>query len=589
MASTAHKNFSYLPKFPKQVAQLRALGSEIRAVAPDFDLSLGSIALRWALHTEKYRHLSQKEFFPDPITLTKTLVDLVGADAETLYAGILNAAIRPDPDAHFDSTYLDQISELFRKDGVVDQRYVSVRDLIVNTLQIRASEIIALPHPITTVREAFDKPKHKEAENLFAYFILSDRNIKRVEDADDNIRRAGGFAIRAAVWYLRLIDMRINKDRYSHQERLNTYYYSHKFYSPFCEYLALQKLRHDPSYSPQAEIKGLYRLKTAIDEELLRQTNPEAYLEIQSQLQQILRKFDIEKGHKPERRNKKLFDLVRLDVENVIHKTLEKVGIPHEYARIEARLKHPLSLYMKVQIGRFRALDHVGFRILVDVKNLQESAKNICGKLHGAFAKQFPEVSGRYKNFYVKPYVPDNGFRGIQNTLIIFGQPIDLHILGINDHIINSIGSASHFFYKLFADKTVLSGKGINTSDMMRMFSEASRKFVVRTDRDFFILNKGATVADLARKIHTDLLPDATGAIISDSDPTNLLHNVHVPLDYPLRNGQYVYVTTNRQEIPAHDLTETNIFAFPKSFPNQSPRPGLPTIGPAAKGPSSIT
>lgn len=279
--------------------QLREMAPEIKQTAPDFNLQLGSDILEWALKTNYARGLPKDELFSDPLVLTKALVDLVGADSTTLYAAMLYPSIRPLGDEHFDRTLLDQVSELFKGgDGVIDERYSGTRDTAINALQVRACDLIAPPARVReriaegnsakTLDAVFDKPNYDEAQNLAAFYIMV-RNVVQNEDA---------FAIRATQWYLRLVDMRENPRRYTEEQKLQAYYYTDKFYAPFCEYLALQQLKDNPDYSPVDEKKGLYRLKVAMEEELIRQVNPEAYHALQAQLLGFIKGFEVGKNTK---------------------------------------------------------------------------------------------------------------------------------------------------------------------------------------------------------------------------------------------------------------------------------------------------
>lgn len=531
--------------------RLTPMMSNIVKVAHDFSFNLGLDALTWTAQTEKTKTSQNGERFADKITLIQTLIDLVGADSATLYAATLYSAIRPNPDSHFNATYLDEIGQLFRNNGASGQ-YMRVRDIAINALQIRATELIALPHPITSVEEALNKPTAKEAEKLIAYFIMSKNNVREME----------AFTIRATEWYLRLVDMRVRPERYTQEDRLNAYYYTDKFYAPFLEYLALQRLKNDPSYSPQAEGRGLYRLKTAMDEELIRQINPQAHEDLQIQLRKMLKSFRTAKKHQAEENNQKLFDLVSSDIERELRGVLREKGIPEKYVRVEPRLKRPWSLLKKLTIKRTDIYDKVGMRIIIDMESwgeksniftsadlatAQKKARQVIRNLHTAFNKKFEAVPGRYKNFYDKPYKPDNGYRCAQNTLIIFGQPVEVQVVTLADHINNAIGSASHFFHALFADKEGGPKSGINISDMMKAFSDAGRVLVVRTPRDFYILKVGATVRKLAKRIHSKFEEAVLGVFVTDNDPTHLLNRVRlVDLDTPLRNGQEIFFETNR-------------------------------------------
>jgi hypothetical protein len=536
--------------------RLRGMFSEISQTAPDFDFNLGLDALTWAFATERERKLPNKDGFANPFPLVHALVDLVGADAETLYAAVLYASVQPGPGKHFNTSYLDEISDLFTNErGDLAQPYLGVRKLIINALQILACDLMALPHPITEIEDAFKKPEPKEADDLAAYYILS-RGLVKDERA---------FAIRATEWYLRLVDIGKNPGAYTTEQRLNAYYYTDKFYAPFLEYLALQKLRYDPSYSPQAEGKGLYRLKTAMDEELIRQINPDEYAKIQDQLSEILKGFDIQKGQRQGEQKKKLFDLVRLSIEDKLRAILDDRGIPSSFVRIEARLKRPRSVFQKIIAGRTNIHDHIGIRIIIDTEGLrnhanksppknkiaaQKYAKEIAGSLHSAIAKRFDQVSGRYKNFYTNPYKPDNGYRGVQNTFKFFGQDVEIQIVDLASHINNSIGSAAHFFYKLVSPKDGHKKSAFTSADMIAAFADIGSRIVVRTADELHVLRAGATVRDLAKNIHSDFAESATGATVTDHDPTNRLAGALVPPNEPLRNGQMVHIETQKARKP---------------------------------------
>lgn len=287
-------------------------------------------------------------------------------------------------------------------------------------------------------------------------------------------------------------------------------------------------------YAPLANRLGISNVKWEMEDLCLRYLEPETYYELVEKVKQ-------------KRRERQQFieeSTAQLQVQ------LDKAGIKTE---IQGRAKHFYSIYKKMK------RDHKDISEIYDlsaVRVLVESVKDCYGVL-GIIHAMWKPLPGRFKDYIAMP--KSNGYQSLHTTVIATnGYPLEIQIRTFSMHKVSEYGVAAHWKYKE-SGKSVGAAKEydqklswlrqlVNLQQELsdpREYVEALKVdvfsdevFVFTPKGDVIDLPKGSIPLDFAYRIHTDVGHHCIGAKVNGRI---------VPLEYKLKNGDIVAITTNKQ------------------------------------------
>ena len=292
--------------------------------------------------------------------------------------------------------------------------------------------------------------------------------------------------------------------------------------------------------APIANHLGIQKIKSELEDLSLRYLKPDVFYDIAEKLNTT----------KLER------DQAVIDMINTVSGMLTDHNINHE---IKGRSKSIYSIYKKLESGRkFSDIyDLLALRLLV---NDETECYTIIGIIHS----RFRPVPKRFKDYIAMP--KPNGYQSLHTTVV--GVDGYLFEIQIRTHEMDDIaenGFAAHWAYKEKVNLTT--SKGTNTDAKLHLFKtiiESNEKnmssedfinsvrdellvneiYVYTPKGDVFAMPIGATPIDFAYRVHSEIGNTMIGAIVNDT---------MVPLDYELKDGDIVKITTNRNTGPSKE------------------------------------
>src|SRR6266540_1608829 len=224
----------------------------------------------------------------------------------------------------------------------------------------------------------------------------------------------------------------------------------------------------------------------------------------------------------------------------VLHKELEKVGIP---AEISGRAKHSYSIYDKMaKKGReFNEIyDLTAMRVIVE-RSGDEGTRDCYGAL-GLIHSLWKPMPGRFKDYVAMPKF--NGYRALHTTVVgPAGNPLEIQIRTRDMHREAELGIAAHWLYKRGDGKRPADEDWLAWVKQLMEWGQDEtdpREFLKSFRTDLFddevylftpkgevkTLPAGSTPIDFAYAVHTDVGHRTVGAKVNGRI---------VPLHYTLR------------------------------------------------------
>lgn len=291
-------------------------------------------------------------------------------------------------------------------------------------------------------------------------------------------------------------------------------------------------------YAPLAHRLGMWGIKWEMEDLALRYLKPKVYYELVSKV--------------AKQRQEREGELQQ--VMNALREKLSEIKIK---AEISGRPKHFYSIYQKMerQGKSFEEIyDLLAVRVIVD------SVKDCYGVL-GIVHALWKPVPGRFKDYIAMP--KSNLYQSLHTTVIgPRGDPFEVQIRTWEMHRVAEKGIAAHWLYKegyrrtnlKFEEKVAWLRQVMEWLKDMKdpeEFMETLRidlfedeVFVFTPKGDVKNLPAGATPVDFAFSVHTDIGLHCSGAKVNGRI---------VPLDYQLRNGEFVEILTSNQATPSQD------------------------------------
>jgi len=290
-------------------------------------------------------------------------------------------------------------------------------------------------------------------------------------------------------------------------------------------------------YAPIAHRLGMGKIRGELEDLAFQHLEPDAYQEILNAIES--------RRHS----NEEFLNAIRQTVES----ELRQEGIP---ARIEARVKRPYSVFLKLRRQKItvdQVYDIMALRIITD------SVKN-CYAALGVIHNKWRPIPGRIKDFIAIPR--PNLYQSLHTSVVgPHGQTFEVQIRTEEMHRIAEEGIAAHWKYKE-------GRKGPAADDQriawLRHLVEWQRdmqdpgEFMSTLKVDLYpeevytftprgkvvVLPRDATPIDFAYAIHSDVGHTCVGAKVNGRI---------VPLRSQLRNGDIVEIMTQPGHEPSKD------------------------------------
>jgi GTP pyrophosphokinase len=275
----------------------------------------------------------------------------------------------------------------------------------------------------------------------------------------------------------------------------------------------------------------------------------------------------------------------------ILRREMAAIGLKH--VEVSGRIKHLFSFYKKIlrsaglptqpsllgtesleDLKRGLDLnqihDVIAFRILVETT---QDCYLALGHVHSLWKPK----EGRIKDYIANP--KPNGYQALHTTVFCLDeQLVEIQIRTFEMHQLAEYGVAMHWHYKDAGDRASPSAKELltwlrqlaewqrelrATQSGMPELPETSRSdpfseqiFVFTPKGEVKDLPAGSTPIDFAYRIHSEIGNHCAGARIiteiDDGEGGRLVARM-VPLDYELKNGEIVDITTSRTAHPSRD------------------------------------
>lgn len=292
-------------------------------------------------------------------------------------------------------------------------------------------------------------------------------------------------------------------------------------------------------YAPLANRLGIWTIKWEIEDIAFRYLWPERYYELVNQLSK----------KRQEREN----DLQLLM--QILQDKLAELGIT---AEIQGRPKHLYSIYQKME-RQDKSLNEI--YDLLAVRVIVDSVRD-CYAVLGAIHTLWKPIPGRFKDYIAMP--KSNMYQSLHTTIIgPHGELYEIQIRTWEMHRIAEKGVAAHWMYK----EGMGSKKDETVNTKIQWLREAvewlqdmkdpqefmeslkidlfeDEVFVFTPKGDVKALPTGSTPVDFAFDVHTDIGLRCIGAKVNGKIQ---------PLDYQLKNGEFVEILTSKTANPSQD------------------------------------
>lgn len=294
-------------------------------------------------------------------------------------------------------------------------------------------------------------------------------------------------------------------------------------------------------YAPLAHRLGLHNIKTEYLDLCMKITDPENYHEIARNLAETKRS-----------REAYINEFI-----SPLEGRLDEIGASYH---ITGRPKSIYSIWNKIKNKKVpfdEVYDLFAVRIILDVPVDKE--KLVCWQAYSIVTDVHTPIPERLKDWVTTP--KSNGYESLHTTVIgPKGRYVEVQIRSTRMDEIAERGYAAHWKYKgvsrhpdvyerwLDSVREILENPNSDAVEFLgdfranNLFNE--EVFVYTPQGDMRILPKGATALDFAFGIHSDVGYHCSAIKVN---------NKMVPMGYKLRNGDQVYIITNKNQKPSED------------------------------------
>lgn len=293
-------------------------------------------------------------------------------------------------------------------------------------------------------------------------------------------------------------------------------------------------------YAPLAHRLGLYRIKTELEDQSLKYTDPEIYGDIKGRMDLLL-KADMSYLNK---------------FVATVDRELETAGLQFE---IKKRTKSIYSIRRKMKnqgVSFEEVYDKYAIRIILDSKLEQEKAD--CWKAYSLVTENFSPNPLRLRDWISSP--KSNGYESLHTTVMgPDGHWVEVQIRTARMDDLAENGFAAHWKYKedssgsnsldswLVRIREFLEDPENDDEDFIESFQMnlfASEIFVFTPKGEMLTLPKGATALDFAFDIHSEVGAHCLGTKVNGK---------LVPMSTPLKSGDQIEILTSMRQEPKDD------------------------------------
>ena len=293
-------------------------------------------------------------------------------------------------------------------------------------------------------------------------------------------------------------------------------------------------------YAPLAHRLGLYRIKTELEDQSLKYTDPEIYGDIKGRMDLLL-KADMSYLNK---------------FVATVDRELETAGLQFE---IKKRTKSIYSIRRKMKnqgVSFEEVYDKYAIRIILDSKLEQEKAD--CWKAYSLVTENFSPNPLRLRDWISSP--KSNGYESLHTTVMgPDGHWVEVQIRTARMDDLAENGFAAHWKYKedssgsnsldswLVRIREFLEDPENDDEDFIESFQMnlfASEIFVFTPKGEMLTLPKGATALDFAFDIHSEVGAHCLGTKVNGK---------LVPMSTPLKSGDQIEILTSIRQEPKDD------------------------------------
>lgn len=289
-------------------------------------------------------------------------------------------------------------------------------------------------------------------------------------------------------------------------------------------------------FAPLAHRMGIWKIKFEMEDLAFRHINPEEYYKL---VAEIDRKRQEREG----------------DLQEVMNIIVERLADMDMACDIQGRPKHLYSIYQKMK-KQNKALDEI--YDLMAIRVIVDSVRD-CYAVLGIIHALWKPIPGRFKDYIAVP--KSNLYQSLHTTVVgPRGEPYEIQIRTWEMHRIAEKGVAAHWMYKEGrrpGDEAAKVGwlreavewlqemkDPQEFMDTLKIDLFEDEVFVFTPKGDVKSLPSGATPIDFAFDVHTDVGLSCFGAKVNGRI---------VPLNYTLRNGDFVEILTSKTAAPTHD------------------------------------
>ncbi|MCX6244714.1 MAG: HD domain-containing protein [Bacteroidetes bacterium] len=296
-------------------------------------------------------------------------------------------------------------------------------------------------------------------------------------------------------------------------------------------------------YIPLAHRIGLYRIKTELEDHVMRFCDPETYRLIGQKLKETQKD-----------RDRYTSEFIR-----PIAERLKENGFVCE---IRSRVKSIPSIHRKMisqKVEFEKVYDLFAIRIILE--NTVENEKADCWKIYSIITDIYTPNPRRLRDWISFP--KSTGYESLHTTVIgTDGRWVEVQIRTRRMDDIAEKSFAAHWKYKagektdghtdFYASIREMLENPVpakSEANISREKRELYRDeiFVFTPKGDLKKLKAGYTVLDFAWEVHTDIGATCTGAIVN---------GIMVPLKHVLKNGDTVKILTSKNQKPSHNWLE---------------------------------
>ncbi len=290
-------------------------------------------------------------------------------------------------------------------------------------------------------------------------------------------------------------------------------------------------------FAPLAHRLGIWSIKFEMEDLAFRHINPDEYYRLVTEIDR--------KRKEREGDLKQVMDIIKIRLADV-----------EMTSDIQGRPKHLYSIYQKMQ-RQHKELD--GIYDLMAIRVIVESVRD-CYAVLGIVHALWKPIPGRFKDYIAVP--KSNLYQSLHTTVVgPHGDPYEIQIRTWEMHHVAERGVAAHWRYKEGYSRRDGDEAKVGWlreavewlqemkdpqefMDTLKIDLFADEVFVFTPKGDVKSLPNGATPVDFAFDVHTDVGLRCFGAKVNGRI---------VPLNYKLKNGDFVEILTNKTANPTQD------------------------------------